>query len=175
MTKQLAQEVGALQACRALGVPRAVYYQRRAVPNRSSAPSSINFLLSSSLGAPTVNEYEAIRKTLFGQHFVDQSPRQICDSFLNDDRYLCSVCTTYRIVNKDKASREQRCPSDKPARTMLGINSTRVGFRILEAPWLDKNAGSLPRRWHVGEVDLRLVMGCVKSRAEFRVSSGFSR
>ena len=39
---------------------------------------------------------------------MDQSPRQVYSSLLDDRRYLCSVRTMYRILDKDKAAKERR-------------------------------------------------------------------
>ncbi len=39
---------------------------------------------------------------------MDQSPRQVYASLLDDRRYLCSVRTMYRILDEDKAAKERR-------------------------------------------------------------------
>ena len=98
----LAREVGVAPACRALGVARATFYRRarpstgqqqpRKTPARALSPS----------------ERKRVRDVLYEPRFVDRSPGEVVATLLDDQRYLCSERTMYRILAAQGASRERR-------------------------------------------------------------------
>ena len=45
---------------------------------------------------------------LHSERFVDQAPTQVCAALLDEDRYLCSVRTMYRILDANQEVRERR-------------------------------------------------------------------
>lgn len=100
--QSLAGKVGVLPACRALGVPRASYYRRlrpvhgplqRRTPPLKLAPEEVAEVL----------------EVLHSPRFMDRSPRQIWATLLDEEqRYLCSVRTMYRILDSQGELRERR-------------------------------------------------------------------
>ncbi len=101
-TTTLSKKVGVQAACSALGLPRATYYRRLrppAAPNERPRPPL----------ALEPAEREAVVEVLHAPRFVDQSPRQIWATLLDDEQqYLCSVRTMYRILEAEGELRERR-------------------------------------------------------------------
>jgi len=106
----LSHDVGVRPACEALGVPRASFYRWRGgrqsiarVPRRRS-PRALS-------GA----ERQRVKETLYSERFVDQAPREVFATMLDEGEYLCSVRTMYRILDEDQAVRERRDQLRHPA------------------------------------------------------------
>lgn len=102
--------MGVRRACQTLGVARASFYRLRQVnrqqqeedppaekPSRSPSPRA--------LSGP---ERHQVKDLLYGERFIDQSPREVYATLLDEGTYLCSVRTMYRILGEDQASRERR-------------------------------------------------------------------
>ena len=101
--KELSQTVGVQQACQALGISRASYYRReRQAPKAPTAPAS------PTPRALTPAERQTVRETLYSERFLDQTPRQIYATLLDEGQYLCSVRTMYRLLEQEQAVRERR-------------------------------------------------------------------
>jgi putative transposase len=49
-----------------------------------------------------------VKHELYSEGHRDASPREVYARLLDEDRYLCSVRTMYRILNEDDAARERR-------------------------------------------------------------------
>ena len=101
-TQSLAEEVGVQAACSALCVPRATYYRhtrpkpRR--PDRRTPPLKL-----------AEEESKEVLDVLHSERFVDLSPRQVWAALLDEDeRYLCSVRTMYRLLAGLGETRERR-------------------------------------------------------------------
>lgn len=104
----LVPEIGVRAAYRVLGVPRSRWYRKKneaPKPKRSGA----------SFRALTGSEREKVHQTLNSPRFVDQSPREIYASLLDENRYLCSYRTMYRILNEYQEVRERRNQLHRPA------------------------------------------------------------
>ena len=91
-------------ACAALGVPRSSFY----FAQRPLQPSTTPPKRPRSHRALSAEEREKIRQMLNSEEFVDQAPRSIYASLLDQLVYLCSWRTMYRILQEDAASRERR-------------------------------------------------------------------
>lgn len=102
---QLAETDGATVACAALRVPRSTLYRHRvplAEPEvRPVAPAASPRALSPS-------EQVAVRETLNSVRFQDQAPRQVYAKLLDEQQYLCSWRTMYRILARNAEVRERR-------------------------------------------------------------------
>ena len=97
----LCPRVGIAAACRALNVSRATYY-RRQQPIEKSRPRPIP------ARALSQTHRQAVLDELNSQRFADQSPRQVYSKLLDEDQYLCSVRTMYRILSANDSVRERR-------------------------------------------------------------------
>ena len=80
--------------CQSIGVSRASLYRRRrptppATPRRPRAPSP---------RALVPAERRAVRDTLHNARFVDQSPAEVYATLLEEQTYLCSPRTMYRVL-----------------------------------------------------------------------------
>jgi len=103
--KGLSESVGTVQACDALGVPRSSYYRYFSM----EAPTDSHTARRTSHRALSHEERETILDTLHSPRFVDKSPAQVFATLLDqDDEYLCSIRTMYRILKENGEVKERR-------------------------------------------------------------------
>jgi len=105
----LADEVGVVAACAALGVARATFYRRRKPKSQDRPPRP------KSPRALSVAEQQAVLDELHSQRFVDQAPAQIYATLLDEGTYLCSIRTMYRILEANDEVHERRNQLRHPA------------------------------------------------------------
>jgi putative transposase len=65
--------------------------------------------------ALSVAEKTGVRDTLNSERFADQAPREVYATLLDEQRYLCSVATMYRILRENQEIRERRNQLRHPA------------------------------------------------------------
>ena len=108
---RLAESVGVKPACAALGVSRATWYRyHRPKPKVPAGPRPRPPL------ALSPEEYQEVLDLLNSERFVDCSPRQVWATLLDEDqRYLCSVRTMYRVLEVEGELRERRNQLRHPA------------------------------------------------------------
>ena len=112
MTEELAQSDGTTAACAALGVPRSTLYRVRkaqrqlveTLPERPKPPRALSD-----------DEKTAVRDVLNSERFQDQAPRQVYAKLLDEQKYLCSVRTMYRVLHEYREVRERRNQLRHPA------------------------------------------------------------
>jgi putative transposase len=92
--------LGIAQTCDALGVPRATYY-RSLEPKVERVPRTSPRALS-----PV--EKAAVLDVLHEPRFADLAPAEVYAGLLDDERYLCSERTMYRILAGNREVRERR-------------------------------------------------------------------
>ena len=97
--------------CQSIDVSRASLYRRRrptppATPRRPRAPSP---------RALVPAERRAVRDTLHSARFVDQSPAEVYATLLEEQTYLCSPRTMYRVLAEADEVRERRDQVRHPA------------------------------------------------------------
>ena len=102
--EELGKEVGVRQACRALSVPRSSLYRRR----KASACSASRTDPRRPPRALSPQERQQVKDELYSERHRDSSPREVYARLLDEDRYLCSVRTMYRILDEDAAVQERR-------------------------------------------------------------------
>jgi putative transposase len=102
--EQLAASVGTAPACRALEVSRSSIYRRRRprpalqlVRPRPTPPRAL----------PPA-ERQAVIEVLHTDRFVDKAPAEIYATLLDEQRYLCSERTMYRVLAAHGEVRERR-------------------------------------------------------------------
>lgn len=100
----LAPDVGVKTACRALSVSRAGLYRRRAIDmvprvvrKRPAPPRALSEL-----------EKQEVLDTLHSERFQDKAPHEVYATLLDEERYLCSIRTMYRILEENAEVRERR-------------------------------------------------------------------
>jgi putative transposase len=108
---ELAPIVGRAAACRYLGRSRAGYY-------RDLRPPTLSPPRPRSKGSPRAldnNERQAVLDTFHSERFRDTAPAQVWATLLDEDVYLCSVSTMYRILHAHHEVRDRRHPARHPA------------------------------------------------------------
>jgi putative transposase len=98
--KQWAPELGILATCVALGVARATFY--RALEPKQPAPRR------PPPRALPPEERKAVIEVLHEPRFADLAPAEVFATLLDEDRYLCSERTMYRILEENQEVRERR-------------------------------------------------------------------
>jgi putative transposase len=97
--------------CQSVGVSRASVYRRRPPvrpppPRAPRAPSSRALVLA---------ERQAVLDVLHSDRFVDQSPAEVQATLLEEQTYLCSTRTMYRVLAAADEVRERRDQARHPA------------------------------------------------------------
>lgn len=100
----LAPNVGTKSACKALGISRAGIYRHRAtrlVPKvqrkRPAPPRSLS-----------VPEKQEVLDMLHTERFKDKAPQEVYATLLDEEQYLCSIRTMYRILEQHNEVKERR-------------------------------------------------------------------
>ena len=100
---KLSPAVGFVAACVALGVARATLYR-----HRRPAVTALVAVRSPSPRALQPAEQQAVLDVLHAPRFVDQAPREVYATLLDEGTYLCSVRTMYRLLLAHGELRERR-------------------------------------------------------------------
>ncbi len=102
--QQLANQVSVCRVCEVLEVPRSHFYRVR-----SPRPAKATRPRPPSPRALSPTERTNVRETLNSERFADKSPYQVYATLLDDDQtYLCSISTMYRILHDNDELRERR-------------------------------------------------------------------
>jgi putative transposase len=101
---QLASEVGTAPACVAVGVSRATLYRHRQFVE-SPRPKKPRPMPPRALSA---EERQVVLGALHSERFVDQAPAEVYATLLDEDCYLCSIRTMYRLLGDSQEVRERR-------------------------------------------------------------------
>jgi len=96
--------------CQSVGLARATLYRRRQ-PARAWVPTP----RAPSARALVPAERQAILDVLHSERFVDQSPAEVHATLLEEQTYLCSPRTMYRILANAGEVRERRDQARHPA------------------------------------------------------------
>ena len=99
----LATYVGVKPACDALRVARATFYRRRRLSTGHQQPRP------TPARALSEKERDKVFDTLCSERFVDRSPAEVMATLLDEDVYLCSERTMYRVLASQVPS--SRAPS----------------------------------------------------------------
>ena len=97
----LATYVGVKPACDALRVARATFYRRRrpSAGHQQPRPTRARAL--------SEKERDKVFDTLCSERFVDRSPAEVVATLLDEDVYLCSERTMYRVLKCQFESAER--------------------------------------------------------------------
>lgn len=114
---KLSKQVGIVAACQALGVPRSTFYRaKRPRQEPKPRPTPKNALQS--------EEREQVLQVLNSEQFQDSAPRQVYAVLLDNETYLCSVSTMYRILRANQLVRERRDQLSHPTYTKPELLAT---------------------------------------------------
>lgn len=103
------QQVPLSRACHAFGLPRSSYYHAQRPQER---PTAVRTQAGRSLSEA---EQETVLALLHSEPFVDQSPRQIYATLLDEGDYYCSVSTMYRLLRQNEEVKERRNQRQHPS------------------------------------------------------------
>jgi putative transposase len=101
LVRDLGPEHGVAPTCAAFGVSRATYY-RSLEPRPEPAPRP------SPPRALAPEERAAVLEVLHEPRFVDLAPAEVYATLLDEELYLCSERTMYRILAENREVRERR-------------------------------------------------------------------
>jgi putative transposase len=73
----------------------------------------------------TPQEKTVVREVLNSERFQDQSPREVYATLLDEERYLCSWRTMYRIMGENQEIRERRDQLQHPVYAKPELLATR--------------------------------------------------
>lgn len=113
IVSDLAQQIGTQRACEVLAYPRSSYYRQLRPPTSPAERQPQQAPVSPR--ALTADEREQIKQLLNSERFADCSPRQVYATLLDEDVYLCSISSMYRILRADDEVRERRNQKRHPA------------------------------------------------------------
>jgi putative transposase len=99
---ELVPIVGVLAACAALAVSRATFYRRR------SAVATCAPKRAAPARALSSGERQAVLDVASSERFVDTAPAEIVATLLDEEKYLGSVRTFYRVLASAGEVRERR-------------------------------------------------------------------
>jgi len=97
----LGKEVGIRRACNALDVSRAGFY-------RWKSPVRIKKVRPLRPLALLPSERKTVLNILHEDRFIDKAPQEIYATLLDEKRYICSIRTMYRILEKEGEIKERR-------------------------------------------------------------------
>jgi transposase InsO family protein len=106
-------------AARLTGLSRATAGRKPGVPLRATRVVPANRLSGA--------ERKRVVATLDSPRFVDQPPLQVYAQLLDQDTYLCSVSSMYRILGEHSQVRERRRLARHPARVRPELVTTAPG------------------------------------------------
>lgn len=99
--EELGERIGIQAACVALIVPRSSLYRARAKRVERTNPKISPRAFSQA-------EKIKVRQELNSERFQDQSPREVYAALMDEDQYLCSWRSMYRILAENNEVRERR-------------------------------------------------------------------
>ena len=115
---EMAPRLGIAPTCAALSLPRSTYYRHlgpRLVPGPRPTPAR----------ALAPEEREAALAVLHEERFVDLAPAEVFATLLDEEKYLCSERTLYRVLAGNAQVRERRAQMRHPQYTAPQLLATR--------------------------------------------------
>ena len=103
LAQELGQTVGAASACAALNVPRSSFYRSMRI-----GPPAPPVTRPTPQRALTPQERAEVIGVLNSERFMDQPPRQVYATLIDEGTYLCSTRTMYRLLGANGQVRERR-------------------------------------------------------------------
>ena len=113
---ELAPLVGTMAACVAAGRPRATHYRRHRVGPARSRPAQVAHLDRVQPAALSPQERSEVLSVLHSERFCDAAPAQVWATLLDENIYLASESTFYRLLRTVYGDvRERRAQATHPA------------------------------------------------------------
>jgi putative transposase len=119
--EKLAPDIGTKPACEAIGLSRAGLYRQRAI---DKAAPVVRKQRPSPPRALTIVEEQEVLDVLHSERFQDKAPHEVYAALLDEGRYLCSIRTMYRILEKHSEVKERRNQLSHPVYTKPELLAT---------------------------------------------------
>jgi putative transposase len=107
LTVSLAHKINVSAACSALNVPRCGFYRwkepKENKPSRRHPPLALSY-----------EERNEVLDILHDDRFVDKAPQEIYAALLDEEKYICSARTMYRILERQGELKERRNQLTRP-------------------------------------------------------------
>jgi putative transposase len=116
----VAPDLGAIQACRALGISRATLSRRRRLPTPRVRPPRAR-----PPRALSDAERQTVRAVLHSERFCDTAPAEVVATLLDEGVYLASERTMYRILAQAGQTGERRNQLTHPRHARPELLATR--------------------------------------------------
>jgi putative transposase len=113
----LGNEVGIRTACNALDISRAGFY-------RWIAPATEKTVRPAPPLALSVSEQSEVLDVLHEDRFIDKAPQEVYAKLLDENKYICSIRTMYRILEKEGELKERRNQLVRPHYTKPELLAT---------------------------------------------------
>jgi putative transposase len=111
--EELTPLIGTRAACEVLGIPRSSVYRARQTATRPKP--AIAQPRPTPARALSEAERAAVLDLLNGERFQNQAPREVYATLLDEEQYLCSIRSMYRILHASDEVRERRNQLRHPA------------------------------------------------------------
>jgi putative transposase len=111
--------IGTGPACRAAGKSKATHYRRNQAPRLGPPPPR-----PTPPNALSDEEVDRLMDVLRSERFRDLAPAQVWAMLLDEDTYLASISTMYRVLRAHGELRERRAQATHPARTRPELVAT---------------------------------------------------
>ena len=113
----LGNEVGIRTACNALDISRAGFY-------RWIAPATEKTIRLAPPLALSASERSEVLDVLHEDRFIDKAPQEVYAKLLDENKYICSIRTMYRILEKEGELKERRNQMVRPHYTKPELLAT---------------------------------------------------
>ena len=122
LTDEVGIGVGA--ACQAVGRPRSTHH-RHTHPRHGPPAPPASRKGQRQPRALTPAEREKTLSVLHEERFVDQAPASVYATLLDEDRYLCSTSTMYRLLRERGETGERRRQATHPPKVKPELQASR--------------------------------------------------
>jgi putative transposase len=124
LVSELSTTIGVSAACRQLEVPRGWYYRRQAAQTGNVQKSPAARPRPTPAHALSQAEKEQLRAVLNSERFMDQPPREVYATLLDEEQYLCHWRTMYRVLAEHQEVRERRRLRQHPTYSQPQLRAT---------------------------------------------------
>lgn len=107
LAEKAASRMGVKAACEALGVSRSTLYRRRRRLRWGRRLPMAKPVRTHHRALPAAQR-QAVVDVLHEERFADKAPPEVYAKLLEEERYLCSIRTMYRILRERGETRERR-------------------------------------------------------------------
>jgi putative transposase len=105
MVEDMSLEIPTAPLCEALSVPRATLYRQR---RQAATPARESKVRRTPARALNSAERQQVLDVLHSERFVDVAPAEVFATLIDENTYLCSERTMYRILASEDQVRERR-------------------------------------------------------------------